>query len=401
MSFRFSVTALVALVAASAGCERSRKLSRKLPSAQTIATSIATSRAAAASVTTSLVPGMVPSADASKPSASAIAPTNPPAIHCKALSKRGLVSIGVLREELLQLAVDGPNVMAFSYHPGLARISLTQFRRDGTAPVVIGRHTSRGEPKSPVLQAEAAYFTRNKALYRMPRDGGATVELASGFAASIAVQGGYVYGVRCDAKQPKDQLNRVAIAGGPIEWVADIEHTTPAEQDPGTFECDYHSLVADSQAVYAGHWNGRRILRIALADRTVTTLATKTTYPESLHLIDDKLYFQAQYGVYRSSKTNADAVRVTELGAAPFTLIAYSREGLIIHASEPYANEEWTYAFPFATGVPSKLEYFKAQKPEQVPADTGIRDIAVDDECVYIARQLEGYLAIYARKRPW
>jgi len=33
--------------------------------------------------------------------------------------------------------------------------------------------------------------------------------------------------------------------------------------------------------------------------------------------------------------------------------------------------------------------------------DTGVRDIAVVDECVYIARQYKGYLSILARKRPW
>jgi len=394
------------LLYALAACERSREKAHKAPETQTAVTAVRTARAGIASpsnatVGTSSVDSIGSNASAAGPSALASAEPTPEAVHCKALGKQGLLAIGLLHEELLELIVEGPNVMTFSHHQGLARVSLTQYRRDGATPFVIGRHTSRGDPKSPVLLKDAAYFTRNQVLYRMARDGGTTVEVAKGFANSIAVQGGFAYGVHCDAKAQKDQLNRVAITGGPIELVADIEHTTPAEQDPGTFACDYRSLVADEQAVYLGHWNGRRILRVALADRSVTTLATKTTYPQSLHLADDALYFQAQYGVYRSPKTKAEAVRVTELGSSPFTLVAYSPQGLFIHESGPYAPDEWTYGMSFATGKASKLEYFKALDPEETPPDTGVRDIAVDDECVYIARQYKGYLSLLARKRPW
>ena len=52
---------------------------------------------------------------------------------------------------------------------------------------------------------------------------------------------------------------------------------------------------------------------------------------------------------------------------------------------------------PWSTGKPRKIEYFKASKPDEVPDDVGIRGLAADDECLYIARQLDQFVVIYAR----
>jgi hypothetical protein len=294
------------------------------------------------------------------------------------------------------------SLFVFGFHAGLARISLNQYRRDGSPPKVIARHTALGEPKRPVLMPDAAYYTRNRTLYRMPRDGGEVVELAKGFSYEIAVNGGYVYGVSCDAKKPTDQLNRVSTEGGPVEVIADIDHRQPDTQTGGTFYCDYHSVVADDATVYVAHWNETRVLRISLADRTVTKLATNVAFPDSLHLEGDQILFQGGSGVYRCSKTKADARLVTELGVSPGTIVLYTPKGLIIYEPKdlPYDSEAWTYEVPWSTGKAQKVQYFKTLKPDEFPPSVGILGLGADDECIYFARELEKYSALYARSRP-
>jgi hypothetical protein len=63
----------------------------------------------------------------------------------------------------------------------------------------------------------------------------------------------------------------------------------------------------------------------------------------------------------------------------------------------PYAVEEWTYALPWSTNEPEKIEHYKLKRPEDVIWGVGISDIVVDDECVYTARQFENYVELYAR----
>lgn len=322
------------------------------------------------------------------------------AVHCRAVGKRGLHSIGILQEQLVDLLTQDSKVLVFAFHRELARLSLLEFHRDGTPSKALNRHTAMGEPKSPVLTSDAAYFTRNRTLYRMPRDSAPPVELAKGFSHAIAVQGGYVYGVSCDAKDPKDRLHRVSTTGGPVQSVVEIERTPPNEQDSGTFACDYRSLVADDEALYATHWNGRRVLRIGLGDQKITTLATKTAFADHLQLQGEQLYYQSSSGLHRGSKTQAGAVRIAELGVAPYGYVAYGRGSIFIHNAVPYASEEWTYELPDSTGKAKKLEHFKVINPDGIPEDVGVRGLAVDDECLYTARQLEKHIAIYARQLP-
>ncbi|MBN1610536.1 MAG: hypothetical protein JW940_28155 [Polyangiaceae bacterium] len=315
------------------------------------------------------------------------------------MGKRGLVSIGVLREELVDLVTEADSVVAFSFHRGLARASVTRFRRDGAAPVVIGRHTGLGEPKSPQLAADAAYFVRNRNLYRMPRSGDATTQLAPRFSNTIAVQGGFVYGVSCEPKRPIDHLIRIGTQGGAVETLVDFDRSASPATDQGTSACDYRALIVDDGAAYVAHWNGRRLLRISLGDRTILDLAPKKEFADHLHLLGADVVFQAGGGVYRVSKTTPNPKRITELGKSPFSYYAPTAEALYIHDAVPYAPEEWTYELPWSTGTAKKIEYFKALKPDETPPDVGIRGLAVDDECLYVARQLEKYTALYARGR--
>jgi hypothetical protein len=324
---------------------------------------------------------------------------NQPLAHCKALGKRHSVSIATLREAVVELFPERDSVFAVTYHQELARVTLLRVRRDGSSSDVIGRHTALGEPKSPVLTADAAYFLRNQSLYRMSRSDGATVALAKGFVGSIAVQGSYVYGFECDAKKPPDHLQRVSTQGGAVERLAELPRAKDPDRDASGAICDYHSALADGAAVYAANWNSRQVLRIAISDGTVLALATKKPFPSELAFDGDDILFQAAGGLYRVNKAQADATRVSELGSAPFTLVAHAGPVTYIHQSEPYMPEEWTYELVRATGKQKKLELYRAIDATETPPDTGVRGLAVDDECLYTARQLKSGLALYARSR--
>lgn len=383
--------ALLLLVSA---CKRSSSEPRGTPAtpstcASPMSSALASANTASAATQTPLA---VAQAGAGNPGDSTL-------VHCKALGKRNQVSMGTLREPVVSLVPEGDNVFVFTYQHELARVSLLRFRRDGSPSEVIGRHTALGEPKSPLLTADAAYFIRNKSLIRMSRAGGASVELAKGFAGAIAVQGDFVYGFACDAKKPPDHLLRTSKTGGEVERIARIERVKASEQDGSGAVCDYQSVVADATAVYAANWNRRQIIRISLADGSVTPLSTKQAFPSNLALDGDTILFQAAGGLYRVPKAQPNVTRVAELGAAPFSHVAHAGPTTYIYQGEPYMPEEWTYELVRTTGKPKKLELYRAINPDDTPPDTGIRAVAIDDECFYTARQLKSGHVLYAKSR--
>ena len=403
MVIRFGAAALFLSLVAVPACGRSNKTPQPT-SSSTAASPIPPGSSRAPPIASAAPAPLAAPVESAAPVASTeLAAARSDLVHCKAIGKRNPVTIGILRETIVDMETEGDSIFVFGFHRGLARLSLIQYRRDGTPPTVIARHTALGEPKGPVLMPEAAYYTRNKTLYRMPRGGGDVVELAKGFSYEIAVHGGYVYGVSCDAKRPTDQLNRVSTNGGPVEVLADIDHVKPEQQTAGTFYCDYHSLAADDAAVYVTHWNELRVLRISLVDRSVTTLATRAIFPSSLYLQGDEIFFQGGSGVYRCSKTKADAQRVTELGGSPWSSVLYTAKGLVIYEPAPaggYARDAWIYEVPWATGKAQKVQYFKLLKPDEFPPSLGVLGFSADDECIYYARDLEKYIVLYARSRP-
>lgn len=339
------------------------------------------------------------------PLASTPNPASLEAVHCKALGKRGLIPIGTLRSgaeaqvELTDLVVEGDHVVAMYYLQSLTKFTVTRYRRDGAPASVVGFHNGLGVPRSPILTADAIYFTRNRTLFRMQRANGEVTELVKGFSHGIGVQAGYVHGFDCDAKKPIDRLQRILASGGNVEFLAEIERNAPADRDLGQRNCDYRNFISDGSFIYAAHWNGRRIVRYSLTDRTLQEFVTKKPYPTGLSFVEDDVVFQSATGVHRCTKTSANPTRITELGKSPFSFIAVSGTGLIIHDIQPYTWEDWTYELPWSTGKARKIEYFKTPT-EDSTGDAGFRGLAVDGECIYLARQLEKSLVIYARSLP-
>jgi len=329
-----------------------------------------------------------------------LAPTD--IVHCKALGKRGLHPIATLQSdfdagvEIVDLVVESAHVVALLYRPDLARFAMAQYRRDGGPVSIVGSHTGLGVPLSPIVLPDAVYFTRNRALFRMLRANGEVTELAKGFSYGIAIEAGYVYGFNCDAKMQIDRLRRISSSGGEIEALATIDRNVTEAMNSGQRNCDYRHLISDSKSIYAAHWNGRRIVRYSLADRTMQAYVTKLPYPMGLNFVGDDIVFQAADGIHRCSKASPNTTRITELGQSPFAFIAVSGTGLVIQGSKPYINEDWMYELPWSTGKPRKLEHFE-RVTDQPGGDIGIRGLAIDSECIYVARQLQNSLVIYAR----
>jgi hypothetical protein len=306
------------------------------------------------------------------------------------------VAIGEHRDELIDSVAEGDRVLLFGYHRDLARVTLSSVPRDGAAGTVIARHTERGEPKAPAFTSEAVYYTRNKTLYRMDRSDGNVEALAKAFSYAVGVKNGFVYGVGCDG-QDADRLVRVGVRGGEVEAVVDIPRGNAAVQDGSTFRCDYRSILADDDAIYLSHWNSRRLLRVELSSHKLSVLTTKQAFVDHLHVQDGQLVFQSSKGLHRASTTRPEVVRFGEIGQGPFTFLAYGREGVYVHQGVPYGLEESTYFVPWTTAPTEKLESWRALDPHQVPPDTGIRGLAVDDECLYVARSTGAAIRILAR----
>ncbi len=392
-------------------CTRSKTKEHRQPAASAASTPNATLATApsAASSAQSASPNRAPTASIDAASPDAAAPRSSGAasdtVHCKALGKRGLVPLGTIPvgdtfEPLLDLIPENGYVVAATYFHRLAKFTVTRLRRDGAPAVVVGSQTALGEPRSPVLTEDAVYFTRNRTLWRISRQGGEVTELAKGFSQGIGVEAGYIYGIDCDPKKPIDRMQRIAVGGGAIESLVEFDRKADATNDLGQRDCDYRSFISDGQALYAAHWNGRRIVRYSLADRTVHEFINKKPYPSRLHFVASDLVFQAATGIFRSPKASAEVKRVTELGQAPYGFIAANEQYLVIHDGIPYSPDEWTYILPWSTGKARKAEYFKALNPDETPPDTGVCGVALDDECFYEARQFKTSLVIYSRSLP-
>jgi hypothetical protein len=403
---------LVLLLLGGAACTRSKATPRK-----ELVAPVPASAASSANARSPAVPSVrsasqspsssaLPSETSSGPLASTTDPASLDTVHCKALGKSGLIPIGTLRSdaegqgsEVVDLVVEGDHVVAMYYLQSLTRFTVTRYRRDGAPASVVGFHKGLGPPRSPILTADAVYFTRNRTLFRMLRTSGEVTELAKAFSHGIGIQAGYVYGFDCDAKKPIDRFQRILASGGNLESLAEIERNAPTDRDLGQRDCDYRSLISDGSSIYAAHWNGRRIVRYSLADHAMQEFVNKKPYPMGLNFVGDDVVFQSATGVYRASKTAANATQITELGKSPFAMVAVSAAGLIIHDIQPYTWEEWTYDLPWSTGKPLKIEYFKASKDDST-GDVGFRGLTIDAECIYLARQLQKSLVIYARKLP-
>jgi hypothetical protein len=326
----------------------------------------------------------------------ALEPATEP-VHCKALGKNGFVTIGSQRETLEDFVARYASVYVFSFYPELARSTLLRIPRDGTAVQVIGRYTGLGEPKGFVLTSDAGYFTLKRNVIRMELQGGEPRIVAKEFSTKIAAFGEFIYGVRCAKKGHTDHLVRVSNRGGEPEELAAIERVPPRSAG-GRADCDYDYLAVDSSSVFISDWGGQRLLVISQRDMSVRELVTRKAWPMKIVLEPEHVVYQATGGLFRVARAGGDPVKLTEAGGSPFPRFDVDANDFWVDHVTPYTWHEAIYRVPRNGGEAKRVELFPVSDGPDNRDDT-VDGIAVDDECLYLARHQKGIGSIQAKTK--
>jgi hypothetical protein len=308
------------------------------------------------------------------------------------LNKRGVVPIATHHEQFLAMAAREGVVFVLTYQQPMARVTLLSVPRSGEPARQLSTFQGPGEPRGFAFTNEAAYLTENKALIRLGLDG-SSARLANDFGEGVAGDGSYVYGVGCGPKGGPDRLQRIKVTGGDPEHLAEIQRAKVSSDGPA---CDYRYVALGDATVYVSDWAGRRILAFDRDSRAVKVLAEKKAFPQRIELAPGELAFQAAGGLYRVELPNGAPQRLAELANAPFARFVADARDYWIDQAEAYAIEEKIYRLARSGGKPREIQRFKALDPNEAPADTGVDGIAVDDQCLYIARHQPGYSVILA-----
>lgn len=345
------------------------------------------SATASASIDSAVVPTPIVSTPA--PSlASATPPGAAPRPHCKALAKGKLVAIGAYGGDITELATHGGFVFA-AVQQG-TRASVIRFSRDGEKPKELAHVMVSRSPASLRVDDHAAYFSAGPSLYSAPLGGGPMQKLAPAFSRPLAVSGGSLYGVRCAGKERRvDELLQLPRAGGEARVVGSWPRAAG-------IACDYRYVAVDGSRAFVSDFTGRRIIAISLADGTLSEIAVKRAFPQRIALEATSVAFQAAGGIYRVPKQGGEVVRVTEYGTTPFESVAWDDRDFYVLHTLAYATTDKLLRIPLAGGKPEQLEGFAVSG-----VTVGIRvDVAVDDECVYVAQNRKDYAEILARPKP-
>jgi len=381
---------VILMIGLTPGCRRAAP-PRRQP-VQAIATGSAISMA-----TTS------PSLDASSPRSErvpdAAASTDERGMHCKALGGRGFVSLTTIREPVLELAASDSAVYVLSSQAQLRRVTLTRVPRDGSPSSIVARHLGPSEPKSLKIARDAAYFTRSRNIFRVNLADGEIKEIAPSLAEVITVFGEYIFAVRCEKKAPVDYLVRVSTKGGTPESIAELPRVPADQRASGSPACEIGYLAADAHSVFISDWAGRRVLAVSLQDRSARVLSHAKSFPSRIELETDTIVFQAQTGLFRVPRVGGGEVRLSEFANAPFARYVSDTNDFWIDQVEPYAPNEHLYRMPRPGGKAKSLEVFPPTDPQALYPITFIDGLALDDECVYVARHYETFATILARQK--
>ena len=347
----------------------------------------ASSATASAATAVSAVPALAASAVAPS-SASATPPKPMLTTHCKALVKGKLVAIGAHGGEASGLASAGGLVFAVAKQG--ARASVVQFSRDGAKPTELAHVMVSRSPESLCVDERAAYFTVGSTLYAAPLGGGEIQELAAAFSRPIALGSRSVYGVRCAPERKVDELVQLPREGGDLRVVGSWPRASGKT-------CDYHYVAVDGSHAFISDWTARRITAVSLTDGTLTELAVKRPFPQRIAVEATSVAFQSAGGIFRVKKQGAEVVQVSDYGSTPFESMTWDDSGFYVLHTLAYAPSDTLVRIPLAGGKPEQLEGFPVA---DVTMGGGRVDVAVDDECVYIAHNGADYVEVLARPKP-
>lgn len=336
-------------------------------------------------------PVSAPAVSSPAPPPSAAAPA-PPLAHCKALATKKPTGFNAPRGTYIGMIPAGDNLYYLAWKEGPAKAVLSRVPRSGEPAVELATQEGLGRPESFTIDAAYAYYTRRGALYRAPVDGsGAIVKLAADFSTPIALDGDAVVGVRCDPKAKTDELVRIPRAGGDVVSVAHWERKQTGAS------CEYKSLAVDAGEAFVGDWTTRRLLAVPLTGGAVRELATGQAFlgrilPERANLV-----FQASNGLFRVPRAGGAPTQLTEVASMPFGELAWDETRFFVFQARPYERQNFTLSLPREGGATTVLETFVA---EDVTMGPGILGLAVDDECIYLARGPRDVVTILARRKP-
>jgi hypothetical protein len=326
-----------------------------------------------------------PAASAPTPVADAPAPA-----ECRALARKKLVAIASRAGKAADIAVRDGDVFALFYKELGARIEVVRVPRSGGKVTVLAPFTQNVHPGGLVVGEDAAFYSVNGRLMREPFDGTKTVEIANGLSKGIAVRESDVFAVRCPTRG-EQELVRLPVTGGEPSVVATFE-------GPKAEKCNVSSLALDGDAAYVADWATRRVLRVSMRDKKATELASQQPFPKQIALGDSDVVFQASGGLVSVPKSGGTVKKLASIGSSPDHSVAWDDHDFFIVNEDAYSMKASLERMPRAGGDSTVIEWFPVKT---VPEGSGVTDVAVDDQCVYVSRwnSALGYSEILARPK--
>lgn len=277
-------------------------------------------------------------------------------------------------------------VYVFAYEG--AKASLVAMPRDGAKATVVGSAMLANGPMLLTVDERGAYFLSGKKLYSMAFGGdGKAVEYEKDLAPALAVEGDSVYAMRCGKP---DALLKIPRGGGEAKALAEFPRKT------GT-KCDYQSIAVDEKTAFVGDWSSRRIYSVDLTSGALGTVVEKQAFLGDIVVGKEQLEFQASTGILRVPRSGGTATSVTNYGAMPFESIVWDDRDFYVLHTEAYAVRDTLVRIPRAGGKLEELEFWKVS---DVTLGGGRAGIAMDEQCIYIAQNGNGFLEVLARKKP-
>ncbi|HEY3497146.1 MAG TPA: hypothetical protein VGK73_20750 [Polyangiaceae bacterium] len=317
-------------------------------------------------------------------------------MHCKALERKGSVSLGIVREELVWVAAERGYVYLLGYTHRLARVRFLRVSRAGGEQETLVEQKGLGEPSELVLRDGAAYYTQGGSLFRLGPEPSASVTLHRAADSPVAVDGDRAFFVDCDRPGKSDHLVEQPLSGGEARTLAELPHT------PGT-RCSYSSVVADAREVLIADWNGHLVHAVSRADGAVRELVKQRGFVEDLMLETDTVSFLSKRGLERMDRTGANSriLLASESVRAPYSRAKLHGGEYWLHDDIAYTTVTHLFRLPYQGGTPQAMATYKVAEPTlDTPGDEQLVSFGVDDECAYFTRKRHGQpLELLARAR--
>jgi hypothetical protein len=324
-----------------------------------------------------------PSAVASSNVSAGHATAEPQAVtHCAAFGKKGSHELKPIQEAELQLSAQGDELFALGFTHELARTRLYRFSRAGGAVTVVAEQKGLGERTPFAVAGGAAFFVQAGKLHKLGPEAGAAVQLYDGVHSPPVVVGSHVLAIACDTKQETDHLLQLPIAGGTADIIAELPRASHAR-------CRYSSLVADERDLFIADWNGQRLLRVGLANKSVQTIASQVGFPGPLRLEPEGLLFISTAGLLRVGRAGGATTRLAsaEIALGPYSELAGNGVDDWVFDNMPYSVRSTLFRIAKAGSAPKAFLTLRNNDPAATVIDgQGLLAFAVDDECVYIAQ---------------